>query len=226
VAGRYQRRSRDAANDENLDLSTLVPGVLVPDQFGIATIRSIAGLIAGVCSIWFERDLFSTLPLATVFLKWPANGSDQGKGQRHRRCFGWLVEGMRPTGRPSIPSGCPVQRGPPPRWRLVLAHLEDASGALDLITGTPPSDEGIREGGISEIDRQGVIQHAARARGCHRPAVGTGILVKPCLNSVEPRAEPIRRHPDPNAYRKASFGLGYHKPGVSDNRCVPFLFSP
>jgi hypothetical protein len=26
IVGRYQRRSRDAANDENLDLSTLVPG--------------------------------------------------------------------------------------------------------------------------------------------------------------------------------------------------------
>ena len=38
VGGRCQRRSRDAANDENLALSTLVPGGFVPDQSRRATI--------------------------------------------------------------------------------------------------------------------------------------------------------------------------------------------
>ena len=47
MGGRYQRRSRDAANDGNFDLSTLVPGVVIGSVSG-ATIRSVAGLIAGV----------------------------------------------------------------------------------------------------------------------------------------------------------------------------------
>jgi len=34
VGSRYQRRSRDAENAENLDLSNLVPNGVVPDQFG------------------------------------------------------------------------------------------------------------------------------------------------------------------------------------------------
>ena len=34
MGSRYQRRSRDAENAENLDLSNLVPNRVVPDQFG------------------------------------------------------------------------------------------------------------------------------------------------------------------------------------------------
>ena len=34
MGSRYQRRSRDAENAENLDLSNLVPNGVVPDQFG------------------------------------------------------------------------------------------------------------------------------------------------------------------------------------------------
>jgi len=34
VRGRSQRRSPDAANYENLDVSNLVPNGVVPDQFG------------------------------------------------------------------------------------------------------------------------------------------------------------------------------------------------
>ena len=36
MGSRYRRPSRDAANDENLDFSTLVPGRVVADQFGSA----------------------------------------------------------------------------------------------------------------------------------------------------------------------------------------------
>jgi len=52
VGGSYQRRSRDAANDENFDLSTLVPGGFVPDQPGRATrVRAVADLIGVLVSI-------------------------------------------------------------------------------------------------------------------------------------------------------------------------------
>jgi hypothetical protein len=36
VGSRYRRPSRDAANDGNLDFSTLVPGRVVANQFGSA----------------------------------------------------------------------------------------------------------------------------------------------------------------------------------------------
>src|SRR6516162_7602616 len=117
-----------------------------------------------------------------------------------------------------------MQRGPDPWRRLVLAHLEDASGGLDLITGTPSSDKGSCEGRITEIDRQGVVQQATCSRRRHRPAVGTGILVEPCFDPVEPRTKPVWRNSNPNAYREASFCLGYHEPGASGHWCVPFLF--
>jgi hypothetical protein len=51
-------------------------------------------------------------------------------------------------------SRCPVQRGSYPWSRLIHPHLEDASSGLDLITGTPSSDEGSCEGRIAEIDLQ------------------------------------------------------------------------
>jgi hypothetical protein len=46
-----------------------------------------------------------------------------------------------------------MQRRPDAWSRLILPHLKDASGALDLITGTPSSDKGSCEGRIAEIDR-------------------------------------------------------------------------
>src|SRR5262249_3599747 len=80
-----------------------------------------------------------------------------------------------------------MQRGPDTWRRLVLAHLEDAPGGLDLITCTPSSDEGSAEGWTTKIDRNPVVQPAARPRRRHRPAVGPGILVEPCFDPA--RAE-------------------------------------
>ena len=53
MGGRCRRRSRDVANCENLDLSTLVPGGFVPDQSGRATRgRAVTDLMGS----WFRYD--------------------------------------------------------------------------------------------------------------------------------------------------------------------------
>jgi len=67
VGGRYQRRSRDVANDANLDLSTLVPGGLVRDQSDRVTRgRAVADLMGS----WFRYDpkLVGKTPLVAAFV--------------------------------------------------------------------------------------------------------------------------------------------------------------
>ena len=55
----------------------------------------------------------------------------------------------------------PVQRGCLSLRRLILPQLEDTFGGLDLVPGTPSGDEGTRQGGIADVDREGIVQHAA-----------------------------------------------------------------
>jgi hypothetical protein len=55
----------------------------------------------------------------------------------------------------------PVQPGPDPRRQLILAHLEHASGSLDLRPDASSRYEGARECRIREVNRDRVIQHAA-----------------------------------------------------------------
>jgi len=71
--------------------------------------------------------------------------------------------GTQPPGAAPNPLGltASVQPSPDPRCRLVLAHLEHAPCRLELGPDAPPSHEGARECRISEVDREGVIQHAA-----------------------------------------------------------------
>jgi hypothetical protein len=52
------------------------------------------------------------------------------------------------------------------RRRLILSHLEHASGRLDLRHNAPPGYEGARKGCIREVE--GIIQHTARP-GWRRP---------------------------------------------------------
>ena len=54
---------------------------------------------------------------------------------------------------------------PHPRLRLILAHLEYTAGSLRLCPDAPPGNERAGEGGISEIDRDGIVEHAARPEG-------------------------------------------------------------
>ena len=50
MGSRYRRPSRGAANDENLDFSTLVPGRVVADQFGSARWDALS-------RHWWDMDL-------------------------------------------------------------------------------------------------------------------------------------------------------------------------
>ena len=74
--GRYRRRSHDAVDDENFALSLCFLG-LVPDQVDRATIRSIAGLIAGDYSIWLEGGSLSPCRSLQSDSRGPADGLDQ-----------------------------------------------------------------------------------------------------------------------------------------------------
>jgi hypothetical protein len=126
-----------------------------------------------------------------------------------------------------VPSGVVTASGA--TWLRFVASvrppaLEDAPSGLDFIAAAPSGDEGTREGGIAEVDRQRIVQHAACPRGRHRPPVRAEILVEPTFDPIEPRTEPVRWNPDPDAHRKASFGLGDHEGGASGLRYVPFLF--
>jgi hypothetical protein len=53
--------------------------------------------------------------------------------------------------------------GSHPWRRISLPHLEDATPGLDSGSCTPSGDEGTREDGIAEVDREGVIQYTACA---------------------------------------------------------------
>src|SRR5215472_12997017 len=118
-----------------------------------------------------------------------------------------------------------MRRGSDPWRRLILPHLIHATGGLDLVTGTPPGDEGTREGGIGKIDGHRIVEHAASPRRRHRPSVCPAILVQPCLDLVEPTAQASGRNANSYADREAPFCLGYHEPGASGHACVPFSFS-
>jgi hypothetical protein len=78
----------------------------------------------------------------------------------------------------------------PEAWhRLILAHLEDASGSFHPGTDAPPGDEGISGRRI-----RGIVKHAARSRGRHSPAVGAAILVEPGGNLGMPLTETAWRN--------------------------------
>src|ERR1700741_1366500 len=72
-----------------------------------------------------------------------------------------------------------MQPHPNPRRRLVLSHSEHTPGRLDLGPGAPARDEGTREHGIREVDRNSVIEHAADAGRGHRPAIGGAVPIEP-----------------------------------------------
>ena len=155
VAGRNRRRSHDAANDENLVLSLWFLGVVngsgwVGDD--LICRRSDRSDLDMVRS-WFRVD---AAVRGSLTLKWPcgrrgSRGRDQGRSW-YRLRFWRLVKGMRAIGRDHIPHGV--------RWGVAPTRGAGSSSrtrnmppsALDPISGTPPSDEGVRETWIGEID--------------------------------------------------------------------------
>ena len=80
---------------------------------------------------------------------------------------------------------------------------EDALRSLDPIAGAPSGHEGAREGGVEEIDRQGVVEHSPHPRWRHGPSVGTAILVEPACHLREAPPEPFRRDANANTDRIA-----------------------
>ncbi len=56
-----------------------------------------------------------------------------------------------------------MRAGAEPCLRFIVAHLEDAAYRLDLGPDAPPRDEGARECRITEVDRQGIVQHPSRS---------------------------------------------------------------
>ena len=66
--------------------------------------------------------------------------------------------------------------------------------------------------GVEEVDRRRIVDHPANAGRCHRPAVGTAILVEPGghFGVMPPKA--ARRTADPDAGAKSQHGRGDDAP--------------
>src|SRR5438067_659305 len=73
----------------------------------------------------------------------------------------------------------------------ILLHQHALRG-LDLIAGEPPGHERAREGGVEEVDRQGIVERSSHSRGPHRPSVRAATFVGPGCRVGEPLPEPFR----------------------------------
>jgi hypothetical protein len=98
-----------------------------------------------------------------------------------------------------------MQPCPNPWCRLILAQPEDAPRALSLVADAPARDEGAGECWIGKVDRDGVVEHAARSRRRHGPPVRAAILVEPGGHSSVLSAEALRRDGDADADREPPF---------------------
>src|SRR5438552_5904275 len=99
-----------------------------------------------------------------------------------------------------------MRPGPDPRRRLIFAHPERSFGGLDLVANAPAGDKRAGERGITEVDRDRIVQHPARPRRRHRPAVRAAVLVEPGGHSSVLSAETFRRDGDADADWEAPFG--------------------
>src|SRR5262249_32209996 len=118
-------------------------------------------------------------------------------------------------------SGCPVQPRSHPRNGLILAH--HASSRLDFRYHAPPDNKRARERGIGEVDRQGIIQHAARPRRCYGPASRSAILVEPCGYLLVSLAKTVWWTRDPNSDGEASLRRRDHVARIAWHLCSSFL---
>jgi len=74
----------------------------------------------------------------------------------------------------------------------------------------PARNEGCGKRRISKIDGDCIVDDAAPS-GCHRPAIGSAIVVEPGVHAVQALAEARWRCGDPDAHRKPALGLGDHQ---------------
>src|ERR1700736_888083 len=93
------------------------------------------------------------------------------------------------------------------RCRLILAHPEGPVGGLDLVvTDAPARDKRTGKCCVGEVDRDRVVEHAARSRWRHCSPVRAAVLVEPGGHSSVLSAETFRRDGDADADWEAPFG--------------------
>ena len=72
-----------------------------------------------------------------------------------------------------------------PRWPSVAADGKGTRNRLDPVAAAEPGDEGMSEGRIFEIEREGVVDDTRRPGGCGRPPFGAASLVEPGMHDLE-----------------------------------------
>jgi hypothetical protein len=118
-----------------------------------------------------------------------------------------------------------VRRCSDARRRLVLPNSEHAAIRLDPEPGAPTGDERARKSGVEEIDRNGVIQHAAHPGGASSTSRPPRTSRRARRSSPYNAARNVRRNADPDADGKAPPGHGDHFAGIAGHSMVPFSFS-
>ena len=87
-----------------------------------------------------------------------------------------------------------------------LPRPERAVGSLDPVADAPARDKRARECCIGGVDRDRVVEHAARSRWRHCPPVCAAVLVELVGHSSVLSAETFRRYGDADADWEAPFG--------------------
>src|SRR5215831_10939264 len=122
----------------------------------------------------------------------------------------------------------PVQLRSDPRRRFVATNAEQPVLRLNPGRRAPTGDEGARQSRVEEIDRNGIIEHAAHARRRYRPTVGAAIPVEPFRDFRIALTKPARRQADPYPHGKAALGHRDNHARVAWHShcsyCIPILF--
>jgi hypothetical protein len=99
----------------------------------------------------------------------------------------------------------PMQPGTNPRRWFILPDLENPARGFSPVPDAPPSYERARQRRILEVERNGVIEHAAHSRRGHHPSISAAILVKPAAYTLVPLAETGWGDSDPDPNRETPF---------------------
>ena len=99
-----------------------------------------------------------------------------------------------------------MQPRPDPRRRFVVTNAEQPALGFNFRSRAPAGDKRSRQRRVEEIDRDGIVQHAAGAGRRYRPAVGAAIPVEPFRDFRVALTKPARRL-WPALYRHHGMGL-------------------
>src|SRR5205807_1784640 len=86
---------------------------------------------------------------------------------------------------------------PDPWRRLIVAHTILTIDDLNPLRPAPACHEGTRDHRVSEMHRDGIVDHAPDAAWRPGPTIRAGILVEPALHPIEAFSETANRHGDP-----------------------------